>query len=128
VPDQALEDIQRSLVEYIRKSFESLDSPNRLKITIDHTADWWLGQLEDKWFQALESAVREEWGIQPLRIREGGSIPSVPFLEKEFGCHALHLPMGQSSDQAHLRNERMSLTNLRKGHDVIARFLQNLTT
>jgi len=25
------------------------------------------------------------------------SIPSVPYLEKEFKCHALHLPMGQSS-------------------------------
>jgi hypothetical protein len=25
------------------------------------------------------------------------SIPSVPYLEKEFGCHALHLPLGQSS-------------------------------
>jgi len=25
------------------------------------------------------------------------SIPSVPWLEKEFGCHALHLPMGQAS-------------------------------
>ena len=53
--------------------------------------------------------------MEPLRIREGGvsflgdklmtyrahliiqSIPSVPYLEKEFACHALHLPMGQSS-------------------------------
>lgn len=85
---------------------------------MDHTADWWLGDLDDPWFKALENAVYNEWGIEPLRIREGGvgvpayilvllltkltrliskSIPSVPFLEKELKCHALHLPMGQSS-------------------------------
>ena len=41
-------------------------------MTIDHTADWWLGDLNDLWFKALETAVREEWGVEPLRIREGG--------------------------------------------------------
>lgn len=51
------------------------------------------------------------------------SIPSVPWLEKEFGCHALHLPMGQASDQAHLPNERISLINLNKGKAVVERFL-----
>lgn len=39
---------------------------------MDHSADWWLGSLDDPWFRALESAVRDEWGVAPLRIREGG--------------------------------------------------------
>jgi len=47
----------------------------------------------------------------------------VPFLEKAFGCPALHLPMGQSSGQAHLPNEHISLSNLRRGKAVIERFL-----
>lgn len=42
------------------------------QVTINHTADWWLGDLDDPWFKALETAVREEWGVEPLRIREGG--------------------------------------------------------
>ena len=84
------------------------------QVSIDRTADWWLGNLDDKWFHALEDAVRDEWEVEPLRIREGGvratlqcprttlmlflqSIPSVPYLEKEFECHALHLPLGQST-------------------------------
>jgi hypothetical protein len=37
-----------------------------------HTADWWLGELDDPYFKALESAVTEEWDMEPLRIREGG--------------------------------------------------------
>ncbi|KAJ6584681.1 hypothetical protein B0H19DRAFT_1106072 [Mycena capillaripes] len=123
VPDQELESIAKSLCTYLETSFESLKSPNKLKLSVENTADWWLGELDDFWFKALESAVQQEWGTEPLRIREGGTIPSVPFLEKEFGCHALHLPMGQSSDQAHLPNERISLDNLRRGRSVIERFL-----
>ncbi|KAF8798830.1 Zn-dependent exopeptidase [Phlegmacium glaucopus] len=123
VPDQDLDTIVKSLRDFIRTSFNLLQSPNSLQINIEHTADWWLGNLDDRWFKWMESAVQEEWGVEPLRIREGGSIPSVPYLEKEFACHALHLPMGQSSDQAHLPDERISLANLHKGKAVIERFL-----
>ncbi|KAF7975347.1 hypothetical protein HWV62_9799 [Athelia sp. TMB] len=123
VPDQDLDSIATSLTDHLTSSFNTMQSPNKLQVTIDHKADWWLGNLDDRWFKALEGAIKDEWGVQPLRIREGGSIPSVPFLEKEFGCHALHLPLGQSTDQAHLPNERISLTNLRRGKAVIERFL-----
>lgn len=51
-------------------------------------------------------------GMKPLYIREGGSIPSIRFLEKEFGAPAAHLPCGQASDSAHLDNERLRLVNL----------------
>ncbi|KAF8630926.1 hypothetical protein AX17_005283 [Amanita inopinata Kibby_2008] len=123
VPDQDLDTITKSLCDYLADMFEKLQSPNKLTVKIQQTADWWLGNLDDPWFKALEAAVAEEWVVSPLRIREGGSIPPVPCLEKEFGCHALHLPMGQSTDQAHLPNERISLTNLHKGKAVVERFL-----
>ncbi|KAG8832586.1 hypothetical protein FRC17_001097, partial [Serendipita sp. 399] len=97
-------------------------------VTIEQAADWWLGNLEGPWFQALESAIEQEWGTRPLRIREGGSIPSIPFLEKTFGCPALHLPLGQSTDQAHLANERISLNNLLKGKAVLERFFLSVAS
>ncbi|EFI27177.1 hypothetical protein CC1G_15002 [Coprinopsis cinerea okayama7 len=124
VPDQDLDRTSKSLIDYLKKVYHGFRSPNKLEISVNHTADWWLGRLDDPWFKALESAVRETWGEEPLRIREGGSIPSVPYLEKEFGCHALHFPMGQASDQAHLPNERISLINLHKGRDVVQRFFR----
>lgn len=125
VPDQDLQTIISTLTDYLKATYATFNSPNEIHVSVDHSADWWLGSLDDPWFRALESAVRDEWGVAPLRIREGGSIPSVPWLEKEFGCHALHLPMGQGSDQAHLPNERISLINLNKGKAVVERFLTN---
>ncbi|RPD54678.1 Zn-dependent exopeptidase [Lentinus tigrinus ALCF2SS1-7] len=126
VPDQDLETIASTVRDYLKDRFATMKSSNQLNVTIAHMADWWLGSLDDTWFHALEDAVRDEWAVEPLRIREGGSIPSVPYLEKEFACHALHLPLGQSTDQAHLPNERISLSNLRRGKRVVERFLSNV--
>ncbi|CRK22808.1 hypothetical protein BN1723_012779 [Verticillium longisporum] len=51
--------------------------------------------------------VRVSRPKKPLYIREGGSIPAIRFLEKEFGAPAAHLPCGQATDSAHLDNERL---------------------
>ncbi|KAI0256992.1 Zn-dependent exopeptidase [Lactifluus subvellereus] len=123
VPDQVLDAVCVALVQHLRELFDALRSSNIIKVNVDHTADWWLGDLTHPWFLELERAIHDEWGTEPMRVREGGSIPCVPFLEKAFGCPALHLPMGESSGQAHLPNENISLSNLRHGKAVVERFL-----
>jgi di- and tripeptidase len=62
----------------------------------------------------------------PLYIREGGSIPAIRFLEKEFQAPAAHLPCGQASDSAHLDNERMNLTNLLKAREIFGKVFARL--
>lgn len=63
---------------------------------------------------------------KPLYIREGGSIPAIRFLEKEFGAPAAHFPVGQASDSAHLDNERLRLVNLYMGRDVMKKVFSRL--
>ncbi|KAM0447883.1 hypothetical protein ACHAO4_008627 [Trichoderma viride] len=63
---------------------------------------------------------------KPLYIREGGSIPAIRFLEKEFGAPAAHLPCGRASDSAHLANERMSLINLVKAREIFGKVFARL--
>ncbi|KAK3673915.1 hypothetical protein LTR78_006117 [Recurvomyces mirabilis] len=63
---------------------------------------------------------------KPLYIREGGSIPAIRFLEKEFGAPAAHFPCGQASDSAHLDNERLRLVNLYKSRDIFKRVFGEL--
>jgi di- and tripeptidase len=62
----------------------------------------------------------------PLYIREGGSIPAIRFLEKEFGAPAAQFPCGQASDHAHLDNERLRVENLYKGREVFRRVFREL--
>ena len=65
------------------------------QIDIKVVADWWLGDTEDRFFKAAESAIEQEWGQKPLFIREGGSVPAIRWLEKRLKATAVHIPMGQ---------------------------------
>lgn len=128
VPNQDLDGIEALLRRGIEHNFASLQSSNRIEMHVFHRADWWLGSLELPYWHALASAVEAEWGAKPVHIREGGSIPAIAILEKELGAQAVHLPMGQASDHAHLPNERIRLVNLEKGQAVVRRFFQKLGT
>lgn len=65
-------------------------------------------------------------GRKPLYIREGGSIPAIRFLEKEFEAPVAHLPCGQATDSAHLENERIRLVNLMKSREIFGEAFRNL--
>jgi len=177
VPNQEASDVAQSLIRYLESEFEDLDSKNKLTVTIDHQAEPWLGDFNNKIFQTLEAAIMSVWGsklgqrreniptskalghvasppatpispttsstlaqssessaatttshMKPLYIREGGSIPSIRFLEKEFNAPAAHLPCGQASDSAHLDNERLRLVNLFNSKAIFKSVFRELPT
>jgi di- and tripeptidase len=98
------------------------------QINVDHTASWWLASLDSPYFSALSSAVYDVWRTKPLFIREGGTLPPIFWLEKEFQAPCVHLPLGQASDAGHLANERIRLLNLRNGKRVFENYLTRLAT
>ena len=63
---------------------------------------------------------------KPLYIREGGSIPAIRFLEKEFKAPAAHLPCGQAGDNAHLDNEKLRLSNLYNSREIFKKVFREL--
>lgn len=135
VPEQDLPTIEASLVQHVNTTFDRLyptltrpSIKNKVSVSVDHRADWWLGSDSSSFFQLLREAVKQEWNAEPISIREGGSIPAIAILEKELGAGAVHLPMGQSSDNAHLPDERLRQRNLVKGQNVIRRFIQGLSS
>ncbi|KAJ1822057.1 hypothetical protein LPJ75_000562 [Coemansia sp. RSA 2598] len=139
VPDQSLEDIAQKLRAHIEGTFAQavasepalLDSLT-LHLDVQPVAQWWLADPDAPVYRAAAKAIRDEWALGvddvPLLIREGGSIPAVPWLEAFFAPHAVavNLPMGQSSDNAHLDNERISLENLMHGRQVVYRLLKDI--
>ncbi|KAI9489794.1 WD40-repeat-containing domain protein [Zychaea mexicana] len=126
VPDQSIEDIAAKFEDYVRQVFADMNSENEISVEIQSSAEYWLGNPESRYFKAVEKAIHKEWNMKPLYIREGGSIPAVRFLEKFCNAPAVHLPMGQASDQAHLHNERIRLRNLHAGRRIIKSLLQDL--
>lgn len=126
VPDQQLDQIISSFQHHISQSFKRLNSKNRFTLSIGHRADWWVADQNSRVYRLAAQSIREEWGVEPLHIREGGSIPAIPFLEKYFNAPAVHIPLGQASDNAHLPDERIRIQNLLAGVSVIKRFLTKM--
>lgn len=119
VPDQDLHTISQTMVAFLKASFEKFQSPNQLAVKIEKSSDWWLSSPTSASFKRLSSLIEKEWSTPPLIIREGGSIPMVRWLEQEFDATAVHFPMGQSSDCAHLVDERLRILNLEKGRNIM---------
>jgi di- and tripeptidase len=128
VPNQEADKIADDLVTYLEEEFRKLRSSNHFQISIDRKAEPWLGDFNNAMYRTLEEGIMRAWSTEgsfsgrntrrPLYIREGGSIPAIRFLEKEFDAPAAHMPCGQASDNAHLDNERLRLVNLYKSRDV----------
>lgn len=115
VPNQSLAKIKTLLTDYLNEIFGKIKTDNALHVNIFHEAEPWLGDPNNLVYKVLFEKMKKNWGPEvpePLFIREGGSIPSIRFLEKEFGAPAAQIPCGQGSDNAHLKNEKLRIINL----------------
>jgi len=127
VPDMHLKTIAGSIAYHIEAEFaKSIGSSNSIKVTVDSSAPWWVADRQHAFSKAAEQAVFDEWKMLPLWIREGGSLPSLPFLENHFNACTVHLPMGSQGDHAHLVDEKTSIVNLQRGKKVVENWLKAL--
>lgn len=126
VPEQCLDQVKHQFQQHLTQSFQSLRSPNHLSIKLIHEAEPWLGDPLNEAFLILQDEVTKQWNKEPIFIREGGSIPSVRFLEKTFKAPAAQIPCGQSSDHAHLDNEKLRVTNLYALREILQRVFVRL--
>ena len=125
VPDMCYKKIVDLITQHVNSHFKRMLSSNTVKVEVKRTGDWWLGDVESPLYEAATAAVKDVWGVSPLLARSGGTIPTTSYLESVLECNAVHLPLGQSSDNQHLPNERIKVENLLKGKEVVKNFLVN---
>ena len=46
-----------------------------MSIRVKSVGDWWEADPESKLFRLAEKALAQEWNVQPLFVREGGTMP-----------------------------------------------------
>ncbi|KAI8475319.1 MAG: Zn-dependent exopeptidase [Monoraphidium minutum] len=126
VPEQDASHLIAALTAHVRAQFEALGSANSVDVRVHSVGDWWEADPESDVFKMAERAVRREWGVAPLYVREGGTMPVASLIEKLLGAPALLIPMGQSSDSCHLANERLRRLNLVKGKNVVRHLMEEL--
>lgn len=126
VPGQNVASVKESLEAYLKDHFDSLNSPNQLSITVVNEAEPWLGDPSNHAYQVLKEEVTKAWEMEPLFVREGGSIPSIRTLERCFDAPAIQIPCGQSSANAHLDNENLRIENWTKMTEILSQVFNKL--
>lgn len=116
VPDQDPKSVRAAFESYL----ESL-KPEGVEMEIEMHSDGmpWAVDPGGPAFQAASSALERAFGKSPLFIREGGSIPIVPMIQKVLGAPVLLLGFALPGCNLHSPNEWISLNLYHKGIETM---------
>lgn len=126
VPDQEPEMMEKLVREHLEVKFKERNSPNKMKLTMDHGAKSWVADYNHPHYQAAKNAVTRVFGVEPDFTREGGSIPVTLTFQELTGKNVLLLPIGQSDDGAHSQNEKISKYNYIQGIKLLGAYFQEV--
>lgn len=124
VPNQDWEEI----TELFSKHF-TLIAPKgvKVKVTPHHGGQGYVTPTDSIGYQAASKAYEESFGVKPIPVRSGGSIPIVALFEKELKSKTIMMGFGLDSDAIHSPNEHFGIFNYLKGIETIPLFYKYFT-
>ena len=123
VPNQDPDKIADAFEAYAKKL-----APDtvRCKIIRHAAAPSFLAPVESPPMAAARRAVKAGFGVEPVMIRGGGTIPVLSDFKRLLGLDALLLGFGQPDDGPHSPNERFRLVDFHHGCLSAAHLLDEL--
>lgn len=115
VPNQLPDQIEKYVVDFIKSKWALRESPNKMKISMDHGGKPWTEDPNHPHYSAARIATKHVYNVEPDMSREGGSIPITLVLQEATGKNVILLPMGAGDDGAHSQNEKIDVRNYIEG-------------
>lgn len=111
--------ISEAFVQYIKSI-----APRHIRVEVRpmHGGEAYLCPVDLPAYQAAQEAVGVAFGIKPLAVRRGGSIPIIATFERVLGLKTILMGFGLESNAIHSPNENMRLDFFRKGIESVAEF------
>ena len=111
--------ISQAFIDYIKSI-----SPKHIRVEVRpmHGGEAYLCPIDLPAYKAAEEAISKSWGVRPLAVRRGGSIPIIAVFERVLGLKTVLMGFGLESNAIHSPNENMSVDIFRKGVEAVAEF------
>lgn len=93
-----------------------------VKITYLHGGPGYVCPIDLPAYRAAEAAYTDVYGIRPVPVRSGGSIPIISAFEEILGAKTILMGFGLESDAIHSPNENFPLENFFNGIRTTIRF------
>ncbi len=109
------------ILNLVKKELRQLCPPTvRLSLTPGHGGEPYLLRPSGPLVQAGLRALKSAFAVDPILMREGGSIPIVNDFKKILGADTLLLGLALPDDNAHSPNEKFDLQCFAKGMKMSA--------
>jgi len=124
VPNQKPEKIAELFESYVKKI-----TPKgvKVKITNLHGGNPSITPIDTPAIKAARIALKKGFGVEPVFIREGGSIPIVSSFKEILGADTVLLGFGLPDENAHSPDEHFDLENFHYGILSVAYFYEELS-
>lgn len=119
VPNQDHKKIAKLFEDY----FMSI-APKSVKVKVKelHGGQGYVSPIDIPAYQAAAKAMEETFGMKPVPVRSGGSIPIISTFEEKLGLKSILIGFGLESDAIHSPNENYPLANFYRGIETIPYF------
>ncbi len=119
VPHQDHGKISRMFEEYMARVAPDYVT---VKVTPSHGGQGYVCPIDMPAYQAAEKAVGIAFGMKPLAVRRGGSIPIISTFEQILGIKTVLMGFGLEQNAIHSPNESCRLDIFYKGIEAVAWF------
>lgn len=113
------------IAELFTKHFIAI-APKSVKVKVEalHGGQAYVSPTDNPGFRAASRAYETTFGVRPVPVRSGGSIPIISTFEQILGIKTILMGFGLESDVIHSPNENYPLFNFYRGIETIPYFYQ----
>lgn len=123
VPNQDPQAISKALQDHVQKH---CPKGVRYDLKEDHGAGAMVVDADSPYVDAAEKAITKTFGVSPVLIREGGSIPIVGRFQAVLRCDCLLLGWGLDDDNLHAPDEKFRIADYFRGIEASRGLWQEL--
>lgn len=122
VANQDHHKVSEAFISYVKSL-----APRHVRVDVrpSHGGEAYLCPIDLPGYRAAEAAVETAWGVRPLAVRRGGSIPIIAVFERVLGLKTILMGFGLERNAIHSPNESMGVDIFRRGIEAVAEFYRH---